>query len=85
MDLYRNLQRHYPKPEPFSTEIARKGDWKLLAYDGEPKELFDLAADPLEKENLLEERPEIVEELGGEMREFLEAPRDGSGFVGDGL
>jgi N-acetylgalactosamine-6-sulfatase len=82
MDLYRNLQRHYPKPEPYSTEIARRGDWKLLAYDGEPRELFDLSADPLEKKNLIEERPEIVEELGAELKAFLAAPRDTSGFVG---
>lgn len=81
MDLYKRLQRHYPKPEPYSTEIARRGDWKLLAYDGEPRELFDLSVDPLEKNNLLEERPEIVEELAAELRAFLNAPRDASGFV----
>ncbi len=40
MDLYKNLQRHYPKPEPYATEAVRDGRWKLLARDGEPVELF---------------------------------------------
>jgi len=75
LDLYKRLQRHYPKPQPYSTEIARDGRWKLLAMDGEPTELFDLQADPLEKTNLLEKRPEIVEKLTLQLRKWLAEPR----------
>ena len=81
LDLYKSLQRHYPKPEPYSTEIARRGQWKLLALDGKPTELFDLEADPLERKNLLNDRPDVVAELTAELREFLAAPRDRSGFL----
>lgn len=80
MDLYRQIQRHYPKPKPYSTEVARRGPWKLLAYDGQPVELFNLDADPGEKVNLLAERPEMVRDLGRELQAFLAAPRDRSGF-----
>src|SRR5690606_11454524 len=46
LNLYKRLQRHYPKPMPYATEIARRGQWKLLALDGKPVELFDVKADP---------------------------------------
>lgn len=75
MDLYKHMQRHYPKPEPFATEIARKGKWKMLSLDGEPVELFDTAADPNEKVNLLSQEPELVSTLKVEVAEFLSAPR----------
>lgn len=75
MDLYKNLQRHYPKPKPYSTEVARKGRWKLLALEGKPQELFDIEADPFEKNNLIDEHPEIVRELAGELRAWLAEPR----------
>lgn len=42
----------------------RDGDWKLiLSKDGKRAELFDLAADPHETEDLAEENPEKVEDL----------------------
>ncbi len=75
LDLYRRLQRHYPKPRPYSTEVARKGKWKLLTREGVPQELFDVVADPLEKHNLLEDRPDITMQLTKEVRRFLSEPR----------
>lgn len=73
--FYKSLQRHYPKPKPYATEIARKGKWKLLARNGEPVELFDIETDLYEKQNLLKENPEIAEELRKELQTFLDAPR----------
>ncbi|MCW5964857.1 MAG: sulfatase-like hydrolase/transferase [Bryobacterales bacterium] len=81
MDLYRSLQRHTKKPEPFVTEVARRGNWKLTARDGVPLELFDIAADPLETHNQLGQQEGLASELVGELREFLAAPRDRSGKV----
>lgn len=86
MDLYRNLQRHTPKPAPFVTEVARRGPWKLTARDGVPQELFNLQADPLETRNLLAAadpnansaiapNPAIATELLQDLRRFLAAPR----------
>lgn len=79
LDLYRHLQRHYPKPKPFATEVARRGRWKLLALDGKPVELFDVESDPAETTNLLKKEAEIAAELESELRQFLAAPRDHSG------
>ncbi len=79
LDLYRNLQRHTKKPEPFITEVARRGNWKLTARDGVPLEIFDLAADPLESLNLLGQQDALANSLVTELREFLAAPRDRSG------
>jgi len=82
LDLYRHLQRHYPKPKPYATEVARRGRWKLLAFDGRPVELFDVESDPGETTNLLDQRPQVAAELESELQAFLAAPRDRSGLPG---
>ena len=81
LDLYRGLQRHYPKPKPYATEAVRWQRWKLLAKDGEPLELFDLDADIRETNNLLDTQPEIAAQLARSVRSFLDAPRDSSGIA----
>lgn len=81
LDLYRGLQRHYPKPKPYATEAVRWQNWKLLAKDGEPLELFDLDADIRETNNLLDTQPEIAARLARRVRSFLDAPRDSSGIA----
>lgn len=53
-----------------SGAAVRDGDWKLIvSKDGKRAELFDLAADPHETENLAEARPETVATL----RKILES------------
>jgi N-acetylgalactosamine-6-sulfatase len=79
--LYKHMQRHYPKPRPYATEIARRGRWKLLALDGEPVELIDMEADLREQKNLLEDRPDIVRALSGELRAWLAEPQQPFGKV----
>ena len=75
MDLYRNIQRHYPKPEPYATEVVRHDQWKLLTLDGNPVELFDILADPTEQHNLLSQQPAIVANLTTQLHAWLAAPR----------
>ncbi|QGJ70748.1 N-acetylgalactosamine-6-sulfatase [Planctomycetales bacterium 10988] len=75
LDLYPRIQRHYPKPKPYSTEVVRFGPWKMLSREGEPQELFHVDIDPEEKNNLLSAKPEIVEQLTQEVQQFLAAPR----------
>jgi arylsulfatase A len=75
MDLYRGLQRHYPKPKPYATEVVRSGPWKLLALNGEPVELFDILADPTERFNLLAQHPIVVTDLTAQLQSWLAAPR----------
>ena len=79
LNLYKKIQRHYPKPEPFSSEAARRGRWKLLSRDGKPLELFDIEADPAETNNRLEDFPRIVDSLRKEIDQFLRQPRIDSG------
>ena len=75
VDLYKHLQRHYPKPKPYATEVARRGKWKMLSLSGKPVELFDIQADIAEEKNLLTAEPQIAQELAQEVRQFLSAPR----------
>jgi N-acetylgalactosamine-6-sulfatase len=81
MNLYKHLQRHYPKPEPYATEIVRKGPWKMLALKGEPVELYNIKNDMYEKNNLLDLRLDIVDRLHQELLEWLEAPRQHYGYI----
>lgn len=81
VDLYRHLQRHYPKPKPYSTEAVLRNGWKLLTDNGEPRELFCVDDDPHETQNLISAYPDLVAELADEITQFLEAPRDRRGFV----
>ena len=78
---YGKMQRPEPKPKPYATEIARKGKWKLLAKNGAPVELFDLAADISEKDNLLKDNPKVAQELTKDLKAFLAAPRQEFGNI----
>lgn len=62
---------HYPLDKPHflggrSSGAVRKGDWKLIEYfDTRQKELYNLADDIGEKNNLASTNPEKVAELQG--------------------
>ncbi|QDT08284.1 sulfatase [Planctomycetes bacterium K23_9] len=75
LNLYKSLQRHYPKPKPYATEVAMRGKWKLLALKGEPVELFDIESDPNEQKNVIDDHPDLVASLSAELNEWLNAPR----------
>ncbi|MDA0348082.1 MAG: sulfatase-like hydrolase/transferase [Verrucomicrobia bacterium] len=75
MILYKQLQRHYPKPEPFATEVVKRGQWKLLALDGKPVELYDVIADPNELNDVMFEHPKLVASLTAELQAWLAADR----------
>ena len=75
LDLYKGLQRHYPKPKPYATEVVRRGNWKLLALGGNPVELFDILADPNEVTSLLDQHPDIAESMTQELNAWLAEER----------
>jgi N-acetylgalactosamine-6-sulfatase len=75
LDLYRHLQRHYPKPEPYATEVMLSGPWKLLCLEGRPVELFHIRDDPLEQRNLLEVYRDRAEAMAAKVRAWLAEPR----------
>jgi arylsulfatase A len=69
---------HYPHYYETTTPVSavRAGDWKLLEYlEDNRVELFDLAADPAEKNDLAAPQPERAREL----RQRLHAWRDSVG------
>ncbi|MAS95353.1 MAG: arylsulfatase [Verrucomicrobiales bacterium] len=75
LDLYKNIQRHYPKPKPYATEVVLNEHWKMLAFEGEPVELFDILEDPNESTNLIKDKPKLVEKMKGELADWLSADR----------
>ncbi|NLY01475.1 MAG: sulfatase-like hydrolase/transferase [Rhodopirellula sp.] len=80
IDLYRSIQRHTPKPKPYATEAVRHGRWKLLSFQGDPVELFDIETDCEESNNLLDSHSEVAAGLRAALQAFLDAPRDRSGM-----
>jgi len=75
LNLYKKIQRHYPKPKPYATEVAMRGKWKLLALGGRPVELFDVESDPNEQRNAIDNHPDLVASLTAQLKEWLNAPR----------
>ncbi len=65
------LYWHYPLAKPHflgghSSGAVRKGDWKFIEYfDADRKELYNLADDISEKNNLAGKNPEKFAELQG--------------------
>ena len=65
------LYWHYPLAKPHflgghSSGAVRKGDWKLVEYfDADRKELYNLADDISEKNNLASKNPKKVAEIQG--------------------
>jgi arylsulfatase A-like enzyme len=76
LDLYKRLQRHYEKPEPYATNVAYKGPWKLLLDSLTPVALYHLENDAHEVMNLLGKYPEIEKELTDETELFMSEPRN---------
>ncbi|MCP4645081.1 MAG: sulfatase-like hydrolase/transferase [bacterium] len=75
IDLYKGLQRHYPKPKPYATEVMVSGPWKLLTLKGKPVELFHIRKDFLESTNLIAELPDRAEAMAARVRAWLDEPR----------
>lgn len=72
--LYWNFPNGWGKPGPGygASCTIRKGNWKLIYYYGSgKKELFNVAEDISEKNNLLEEYPDIAKKLSKELGVYL--------------
>jgi hypothetical protein len=49
-----------------------EGDWKLYqGYSAMPDALFNLKDDPMEKNNVLKNHPELAERLRGQLNRWL--------------
>jgi len=72
------LYWHYPLEKPHflggrSSGAIRQGDWKLIEfYDTGEFELYNIAQDLGEKNNLADKHPEKVAELAGQLRRWRE-------------
>lgn len=79
-DVWPTLTGEVAKPEPRSFYIAlrnaaavRDGDWKLIVGKDGKRELFNLAADPYEKEELSQREPMRVAALEKQFVEFRQS------------
>jgi len=64
--------------EPRFMQAVRMGDWKGIRYGSmtAPMELYNIATDPGEKQNVAAGRPEVVSRIGAMMKTaHVEAPR----------
>ncbi len=86
-DITRLLTDHVPLPERplysvgtrWDARTLRLGDWKLIVSGEKEKlkvELFDIAKDPSESENLAEQQPERAKQLIAQMEKMAARDRD---------
>jgi len=54
--------------------MLRQGDWKLVAYGGYEPQLFNLADDPEEIDNLAQKRPEVAAQMDAALRKIVDYP-----------
>jgi hypothetical protein len=55
---------------------VRDGKWKLIARIGHPRaKLFDIEADPEERDNLIEQHPEFVTEWRRRLHDWASAQK----------
>jgi len=73
----------YTAAPSFRAQAVRHGDWKLIVTASNGKkgtkgqeELFNLATDPGEKENLTAKKPEVLKEMKERLAEISKADRD---------
>lgn len=75
MDMYAHFQNQGAKPKPYSTAVAVKGNWKMLADSLTPVELFNMVQDHREIYNLLGMKNELEKELSSHIENFFAEPR----------
>jgi len=75
MNLKRWSTQPGGKPKPYATEVARSGKWKLMAADGKPLALYNLATDPGETTDVRDKHPDVAKRLASELRAWLAEPR----------
>lgn len=75
----RSLYWHFPNnwgpkgPGIGPSSTIRRGNWKLIHYyDGRPTELFNIATDLGESNNVANRHPQIAKSLADDLRDFLE-------------
>jgi arylsulfatase A-like enzyme len=57
---------------PTGTFMLRQDAWKYVAYVGYPPQLFNLAEDPDEVEDLAAARPDVVAAMDAKLREIVD-------------
>jgi arylsulfatase A-like enzyme len=77
-DLFFGMREGY-RPTPGTLEAMRRGDWKLLrTRTGGPWELYNLAADGLEQDNLIDKEPakakELIEAMERQLARYAQVP-----------
>jgi hypothetical protein len=84
------LYWHYPHYSPQGGHpggAVRKGDYKLIEfYDSGRRELFNIATDVSESQNLIDRQPQVAERLAAQLASWLkqvdaEMPTPNSGYV----
>jgi arylsulfatase A-like enzyme len=65
---------HYSNQGGRPGAAIRMGDWKLIRwYEGQPSELYNLARDPGEKDDLAAREPEKARDLAARLETWLES------------
>jgi arylsulfatase A-like enzyme len=75
---YGELDRTWgiPKQEPKPIVAVMNGPWRLIqdVHGVDPPELFDRAADPWEKQNVANSRPEVLGQMQALSTQYLQLP-----------
>ena len=61
--------------KPYAKEVLMTGPWKLLTFDGEPVELYNIVDDPNESNNVMADHMELTGVMAKKVKNWLAEPR----------
>ena len=76
LDLYKSIQRHYPKPKPYATEVAKRGEVEVARlFTARPSNCSTVKPTRTSRKMSWMTIPISSVSLTAELKDWLNSPR----------